>query len=140
MTTPAMARTIVLGLLAVVLGTPAVMAAEEHTQETPAEVRTKVEADEALLVDVREQAEWEEGHLADAVLLPLSKLKEKLDDPEFVAEVKEKIGDKAMVYCHCRAGRRALTAAELLKKLGYDARALKPGYQELLNAGFKPAE
>lgn len=117
-----------------------VWAAEEHTKETPDEVRAKVEDDKAVLFDVREQAEWDAGHLADAVLLPLSQLKDKLEDPEFVAEVKKKIGDKSIVYCHCRAGRRALTAAELLKKLGYDARALKPGYQELLNAGFKPAE
>jgi rhodanese-related sulfurtransferase len=41
-----------------------------------------------------------------------------------------------VIYCHCRSGGRCLTAAEILKKLGYDVRPLKPGYRDLVEAGF----
>lgn len=35
---------------------------------------------------------------------------------------------------------RAKAAAKVLIKHGYEVRALKPGYDELLKAGFKKAE
>ncbi|MNC96941.1 hypothetical protein D3C83_144460 [compost metagenome] len=44
-----------------------------------------------------------------------------------------------IVYCHCGSGVRCLKAADELKKLGYDVRPLKPGYKDLLKAGFEPA-
>jgi len=34
---------------------------------------------------------------------------------------------------------RALKAAKILEKLGYNVRPLKAGYQDLLTAGFKKA-
>ena len=39
----------------------------------------------------------------------------------------------------CAAGGRSLDAADLLKKLVYDVRPLKPGYKDLLKAGFEAA-
>ena len=45
-----------------------------------------------------------------------------------------------IVYCHCGSGVRCLKAADELKKLGYDVRPLKPGYKDLLKAGFEPSE
>ena len=44
------------------------------------------------------------------------------------------------IYCHCAAGVRVLPAADILQKHGYDARPLKPGYKDLLRAGFPKAE
>jgi len=108
--------------------------AAEHTKETPAEVKKVLEQKKAILLDVREQSEWDEGHLKDAQLLPLSKLK-KGDSKELTKDLpKDKV-----IYCHCRAGTRALQAAELLQKLGYDVRPLKQGYKDLLEAGFPKA-
>ena len=108
--------------------------AAEHTKETPAEVKKALEQKKAILLDVREQSEWDEGHLKDAQLLPLSKLK-KGDSKELTKDLpKDKV-----IYCHCRAGTRALQAAELLQKLGYDVRPLKQGYKDLLEAGFPKA-
>ena len=49
--------------------------------------------------------------------------------------VKQLPKDK-VIYCHCRAGGRALLAADILKKLGYDVRPMKEGYEDLLKAGF----
>jgi len=90
----------------------------------------------AVLLDVREKDEWDAGHLKDSKLLPLSTLKggAKAEDVVKVAP-KDKI-----VYCHCGSGVRCLKAADELKKLGYDVRPLKPGYKDLLKAGFEPAE
>jgi rhodanese-related sulfurtransferase len=107
----------------------------DHTKDSTDTVKKAVADGKAVLLDVREKAEWDEGHLEVAKLLPLSVLtKAKAEDVAKVAP-KEKI-----VYLHCRSGARCLKAAEALKKLGYDARPLKPGYQDLLDAGFAPAQ
>jgi len=109
------------------------IAAADHTKDTPADVKKAIEDKKAILLDVREQSEWDEGHLKDARLLPLSKLKKA--DARDLDLPKDKV-----IYTHCRAGLRSLQAADLLKKLGYDVRALKPGFQDLLDAGFPKAE
>jgi phage shock protein E len=67
--------------------------------------------------------------------LPLSVLKAGVK-AEDVAKIIPK--DK-IVYCHCGSGVRCLKAADELKKLGYDVRPLKPGYADLVKAGFTPA-
>ena len=100
------------------------------------DVKRRLDAKEPLtLVDVREKDEWNEGHLEQAILLPLSALQKGTDPKSVNAE----LDGKKIVYCHCRAGRRALTAAELLKKQGFDVRPLKQGYEELLEGGLKKA-
>lgn len=126
-----------LGVVVVVLAVClAPTRAADHTKDTPEEVKTAIAAGKAVLLDVREQSEWDDGHLKDDKLLPLSTLKggAKAEDVAKVAP-KDKI-----VYCHCGSGVRCLKAADELKKLGYDVRPLKPGYKELLKAGFEPAE
>jgi rhodanese-related sulfurtransferase len=108
--------------------------AAEHTKDTPADVKKAIEKNTAILIDVREQSEWDDGHLKDARLVPLSKLK-KDGSKELVKDLpKDKV-----IYCHCRSGMRSLEAAEILRKLGYNVRALKPGYKDLLDAGFPKA-
>jgi len=54
-------------------------------------------------------------------------------------DVAKVIPKDKIVYCHCGPGVRCLKAADELKKLGYDVRPLKPGYADLLKAGFAPA-
>ena len=109
--------------------------AADHTKDTTDMVKKAIADDKAVLLDVREKSEWDDGHLKDAKLLPLSVLQAgvKVED---VAKIVPK--DK-IVYCHCGSGVRCLKAADALKKLGYDVRPLKPGYMDLLKAGFAPA-
>lgn len=109
-------------------------AAAQHTTDKPADVKKAVAEKKAILVDVREAAEWADGHLKDAVHIPLSGLRDGLP-----AGATEKLSKDKPVYLHCAAGRRCLKAAEALKKLGYDARPLKDGYDDLLAAGFEKA-
>lgn len=128
-----------LALLGLMLVLNRAALAAEHTKDTLETVRQRIEAGKAVLVDVREQAEWDEGHLEGAVLVPLSQLKERAESTDYAAQLAELVKKDRIVYCHCRAGRRALTAADLLKKLGYDVRPLKQGYQQLIEAGFPKA-
>ena len=109
--------------------------AAEHTKDPLDAVKKSIADGKAVLVDVREQGEWDDGHLKDAKFMPLSKLKAGIK-PDDAAKIIPK--DK-IVYCHCAAGVRSLKAADELRKLGYDVRPLKPGYEELLKSGFEPA-
>lgn len=107
-----------------------------HTKDTLDTVKQNIKDGKAVLVDVREQKEWDEGHIAGAVFMP----KSKLDVEKEAAELAKKLDKNKIVYTHCRAGRRALACGEILKKQGFDVRALKPGYEELLKAGFEKAK
>ena len=122
-------------LLAALILAPATTFAAEHTSDTLATVKRGLAEKKAVLVDVREKKEWEEGHLSDAVLLPLSTLAKGVSKEELASVLSK---DK-VIYLHCAAGGRCLKAATLLKKQGYDARPLKPGYADLLKAGFSTA-
>lgn len=128
---------ILLGCLLVAgLTLPTPLQAANHTKDTIDTVKKAVADGKAVLVDVREQSEWDDGHLKDAKLLPLSVLQAGVK-AEDVAKVAAK--DK-IVYLHCGSGIRCLKAADTLQKLGYDVRPLKPGYRDLLKAGFAPAK
>ena len=109
-----------------------------HTADSLEIVQDRVNQKSAVLIDVREQAEWDAGHLQHAVFIPLSKLKQAEQDPE-LKEKLAKLSKDTILYCHCKAGGRVLTAAPILKSLGFDARPLKAGYDSLLEAGFKQA-
>ena len=122
--------------LVALLGVQPAGLAAEHTRDSLETVKARLKDKSAILLDVREQKEWDEGHLKDARLAPLSKLKVETEAEKLVKDLPQ----KKIVYCHCGAGVRALTAADLLKKKGYDVRPLKEGYKDLLKAGFPKAE
>lgn len=108
----------------------------EHTMDTLDAVKMSMNDGKAVLLDVREKFEWDDGHLQQARLLPLSTLKAGVA-PEDVAKV---VARGKIVYLHCGSGIRCLTAADALKKLGYDVRPLKQGYRALVEAGFPAAK
>ena len=108
---------------------------KEHTKDSLDTVKEKIAEKKAILVDVRDLVEWNAGHVQGAVLLPWRELQDKLTE----AQVKEKLPKDKILYTHCAVGYRSLRAAKILKKYGYEVRALKPGYEELIKAGF-PSE
>ena len=109
--------------------------AEELSSDPLPTVQENVATHKAVLVDVREPGEWQEGHVERAILLPLSSLKKGVDTSTLGQELpKDKI-----VYAHCVMGVRALKAAKILEQLGYNVRPLKAGYEDLVKAGFKKA-
>lgn len=119
--------------LALVLG--GVMAAE-HTTDNLETVKSAVANRKAVLVDVREIHEWNDGHLKNARHLALSELRAGVSPDR----LKQLIPPGSVVYLHCAAGGRCLNAADILKKYGYDVRPLKDGYDNLIQAGFEKAK
>lgn len=104
-----------------------------HTTDSLETVKAALAKGGAVLLDVREESEWEAGHLESARWVPLSGLKEEAGRGKLLEGVPK---DKP-VYVHCRSGARALSAGAILKQLGYDVRPLKAGYEELKKAGLK---
>ena len=127
-----LATTRILLALSLFIGLAATSKAAEHTKDSLDKVRKNLKAQKALLIDVREQREWDAGHLREAKLVPLSKIRQGIDEKDLA---KDKI-----IYCHCRSGGRVLLATDILKKQGYDIRPLKHGYGDLLKAGFERAK
>lgn len=130
-----MSRLMVLGLVGSLAIARAATAAD-HTTDSLDTVRKAVADGKAVLVDVREEGEWKDGHLTAGRHLPLSDLKAGVP----ADRLKQTIPAGSVVYLHCASGRRCLAAADLLKKQGYDARPLKAGYEALLAAGFEKAK
>lgn len=85
----------------------------EHDQKiSQEEARERMEAGDVIVLDVREQEEYDSGHIPGAVLLPLGAI-----DRESAAEV---IPEKdATVLVYCRSGSRSKRAAKALAELGY---------------------
>jgi phage shock protein E len=104
----------------------------EHAKDTLEEVKQRIEEKKAILVDVRELVEWNEGHVRGAKHLPFRALQEKVNEKELKEEFKGRI-----VYTYCAVGMRSLKAGRILQKLEIDIRPLKQGYEELAKAGFR---
>lgn len=118
------------------LSAVASLPAAEQTKDTLKTVQEKVDSGDAVLVDVREQEEWDAGHVEGAIFLPLSALKDGLSKEE----LESRLPEGKVLYTYCRSGRRSVAAAEILEKTYSDVRALKPGYAELIEFGFRKAE
>jgi rhodanese-related sulfurtransferase len=105
----------------------------EFTKDSLATIKQNVDAGKAALVDVRSIEEWNKGHIDGSIFLPVTSLR-KGGDPKALAKTLPK---KKILYTFCVVGMRAKTAAYELGKHGYTVRAVKPGYEDLLKAGFK---
>jgi rhodanese-related sulfurtransferase len=66
---------------------------------------------ETLLLDVRESAEYGKGHIKNATNVPLSSLKEKLND---IMQYKDK-----SVLVYCATGTASGRACKMLKQAGF---------------------
>ena len=79
---------------------------------TVTELKEKLDQKEGIiLIDCREQNEWDMGHIEEAQFLPLSNFGEEL----------KKLSDKsATVVCQCRSGKRSLQAASMLQDEGFE--------------------
>lgn len=82
--------------------------------------RLKEEGGGCSLIDVREEAEWRQGHIEGAVLWPLSKL---------MAGDLPHVPKGAKIVLYCQKGARSLQAAHVLRKNGYgQIESLAGGY------------
>lgn len=83
-----------------------------YQQITQEEAKEMMDTEEVIILDVREQDEYDSGHIPDAVLLPVGTINE-----DTAAEVILEKDSKILVYC--RSGNRSKTAASTLAELGY---------------------
>lgn len=94
----------------------------DSPKETPAEPVAKDisieeskklinEGEVTLILDVRNEDEFAEGHLKNAIQIPVDKLKEELGDIEkFKNE---------LVLVYCKTGNRSADAMDILKENGF---------------------
>lgn len=81
---------------------------------------------DVVLLDVREQDEWDAGHGPSAVHVPLG---------ELAARVAELPRDRTVV-CICRSGNRSARATQFLRAEGIDAVNLVGGMRAWSAAGL----
>ena len=84
-----------------------------YQQITAKEAKSMMEEQpDAVILDVREQDEYDAGHIPGAVLLPVGTINEETA----VSAIPEK---DTVVLVYCRSGNRSKTASQSLVDLGY---------------------
>jgi rhodanese-related sulfurtransferase len=96
---------------------------------SPQNAVQRINREKAVVIDVREPAEFAAGHITNAKNVPLAQIEERL--PQVVK-------NKALpVILVCATSPRAVRAQVLARKLGYDqAEALAGGLQAWRAAGL----
>ncbi len=99
------------------------------TEIGPAEAVQLINHETATMLDVREDKEYQDGHILDAIHIPLSKLAGRLGELE---ELKSK-----PLVISCRSGHRSATACSQLRKNGFETvYNLKGGVMAWQSAGL----
>jgi sulfur-carrier protein adenylyltransferase/sulfurtransferase len=104
-------------------------ARSEISEADARDARELIEKGDAVVVDVREQQEWDEGHIAGAIHLPRGNLESRI---ERLAPERSR---PLVVYCS--SGSRSVFAAKTLGELGYDdVVSLAGGFTDWKRNGF----
>jgi len=99
------------------------------TRMVDARTAKRLADDGAILLDVRERAEWEAGHAPGAMHIPYEDLPHRLDDVR---------GREVVVYCE--SGIRSSLAASLIERAGSSATNVRGGFNSWRNAGLPVAD
>ena len=83
-----------------------------YQQISQEEAKEMMDTQEVIILDVREQDEYDSGHISGAVLLPVGTI-----DETTAAQVIPEKDSTVLVYC--RSGNRSKTASSALADLGY---------------------
>ena len=83
----------------------------------------------ATVIDVREDSEWEQGHLPGAVHISKSYVEQQIEGT---------VPDRdAPVVLYCAGGVRSLFAAQTLEQLGYtNVASMSGGFQQWKSSGL----
>lgn len=97
-------------LTLVFLSLPSTALATSYTDVTVSEAKTMIDSNPSLVIlDVRNQSEYNSGHVRNAKLIPIYELESRLDELD--------MNDKILVYC--KLGGRSSTASEILSDNGF---------------------
>ena len=116
-------------LAAVAALSAAAQAAPKATPQTAAKAAAQPAKAKGIWIDVRTPEEFKEGHLKDAINIPVDQIGARIGS---VSPDKS-----APVNLYCRSGRRSEAALQELKKMGYTNVTNHGGYQDLLQKGLK---
>ena len=84
----------------------------DYQQISQEEAKNMMDTQEVIVLDVREQDEFDAGHIPGALLLPVGTISE-LSAAAVIPE------PDSVVLVYCRSGNRSKTASSALAKLGY---------------------
>jgi len=89
-----------------------------------------------VILDVREPAEWSEGHVPGALHVPRGMLEAKAD-LEY-ANREPALADRGTpIIVHCASGARSAMAADVLQQMGFrDVKSMAGGIQAWKQAGL----
>jgi molybdopterin/thiamine biosynthesis adenylyltransferase/rhodanese-related sulfurtransferase len=91
--------------------------------------RELIDEREPVIVDVREQEEWDEGHIPGAVHIPRGHLESRIE--------RAAPDSSRPVLVYCSAGNRSAFAAKTLGELGYDdVASLAGGFTDWKRSGL----
>ncbi|ADE35674.1 rhodanese-like domain-containing protein [Methanohalophilus mahii] len=99
----------------------------EYSDVSAEEALNLIEEQDVFILDVRTRSEYDAGHLEDSYLIPVSELKNRLDE----------VPRDTAILVYCRSGRRSVTASNILLDAGYcDVYNMEAGFNEWRSAGY----
>ena len=107
-----------------------VAAAKQNiTEISAADAKKQAEAGAAILIDVREEEDWKEGHAQGAKHLSRGVIE---------MEIEDMVSDSTKpIICYCGGGSRSALVADSLQKMGYEnVRSIAGGFRAWKEAGL----
>lgn len=101
-----------LGILIMLIGNEVRRALLNLKEVSPLEATQLLNHQDAVLLDVREPQEYQEGFLPNSIRIPLGSLSEK-------AAQLDKHRERPIIIV-CRSGNRSAKAVRMLKQMGYE--------------------
>lgn len=108
--------------------------AKQRVPETTVHELRELQAsgDPFVLVDVREQNEWNLGHIPDAIYIGRGVLE---------SSVEQRIPREARVVLYCQSGNRSALAGQTMLELGYGhVVSLAGGWRDWVGSGGEVAD
>ncbi|RNI13550.1 rhodanese-like domain-containing protein [Methanohalophilus portucalensis] len=103
----------------------------EYSDVSAAEAFNLIENEDIFILDVRTQSEYDNGHLENSYLIPVSELEYRLDE----------VPSDTAILVYCRSGRRSVTASNILLDAGYcDVYNMEAGFNEWRSEGYPYVE
>ncbi|WP_217988353.1 rhodanese-like domain-containing protein [Aliifodinibius salipaludis] len=131
-----MKRLFILGLVAVMtlfVGQACAQTEADNTRISAEQFQEKVDETPGVVIDVRTQEEYNQGHLA--------MVDDHLDllNGDFEASL-DSLNKEKTYYLYCRTGNRSGQAVELMKENGFKNVYNIGGFQDLVNAGIESSK
>lgn len=83
----------------------------EYKKITAEDAKALIDSENVIIVDVRTQSEYDDRHIENAIILPVSEIENKAE---------EMITNKsAKLLVYCRSGNRSAAASQTLLEMGY---------------------